>query len=44
MRGTNEDFFPLDREYTEEFDLKLPRDIVPGSVYPTVTIIGNGYH
>ena len=21
--------------------MKLPKDIVPGSVYPTVTIIGN---
>ena len=27
-------------EYKEEFDLDLPKDIVPGSVYPTVSVIG----
>ena len=27
-------------EYKEEFDLSLPKDIVPGSVYPTVSVIG----
>lgn len=33
-------FLFADKEYSEVFDLKLPKNIVPGSVYPTVTIIG----
>ncbi|XP_028406949.1 murinoglobulin-1-like isoform X3 [Dendronephthya gigantea] len=34
-------FCPGNQEYKEEFDLRVPANYVPGSIYPTVTIIGD---
>ncbi|XP_028407143.1 alpha-2-macroglobulin-like protein 1 isoform X2 [Dendronephthya gigantea] len=34
-------FCPGNKKHTEEFNLRVPANYIPGSIYPTVTIIGD---